>query len=46
MIDTTTSTLNYPKQSKNNMVEIFVRLRGYTTLPERFEKENEKKKNY
>ena len=44
MIDTTTSTLNYPKQSKNNMVEIFVRLRGYTTLPERFEKENEKKK--
>ena len=44
MIDTSTSTINYPKQSKNNMVEIFVRLRGYTTLPERFEKENQKKK--
>ena len=45
MIDKTISTLNYPKQSKNNMVEIFVRLRGYTTLPERFEKENKKKKS-
>ena len=40
----TTTSFNFSKQSKNEMVEIFVRLRGYTTLPEKFIKENERKK--
>ena len=39
----TTTSFNFSKQSKNEMVEIFVRLRGYTTLPEKFIKENELK---
>ena len=41
-METTSSSINYPKPSKNENVEIFVRLRGYTKLPSNFIKRNKK----
>jgi hypothetical protein len=41
-METISSSINYPKPSKNENVEIFVRLRGYTKLPSNFIKRNKK----
>ena len=43
-METTSSSINYPKPSKNENVEIFVRLRGYTKLPTNFIKGHQSKK--
>ena len=43
-METTSSSINYPKPSKNENVEIFVRLRGYTKLPTNFIKGHQNKK--
>ena len=43
-METTSSSINYPKPSKNENVEIFVRLRGYTKLPSNFIKTHQSKK--
>ena len=43
-METSSSSINYPKPSKNENVEIFVRLRGYTKLPTNFIKGHQNKK--
>ena len=43
-METSSSSINYPKPSKNENVEIFVRLRGYTKLPSNFIKTHQSKK--
>ena len=44
-METSSSSINYPKPSKNENVEIFVRLRGYTKLPSNFIKTHQSKKD-
>ena len=43
-METSSTNINFPKESKNENVEIFVRLRGYTKLPDNFIKESRRNK--
>ena len=44
-METSSTNINFPKESKNENVEIFVRLRGYTKLPDHFIKGRTKSPN-
>ena len=44
-METFSTNIIFPKESKNENVEIFVRLRGYTKLPDHFIKGRTKSPN-